>query len=147
MQQRNAINQYRHAHASAAIDSSPYKIITLLMQGALDRMTTAKGCIEHNNIAGRNDALNKAIDIIDCLKSSLEHKYDEKMTTNLDNLYEYMGRRLFQANLKNSPDIIDEVAGLLGTIFEGWNELQDKLPDAGVSLARNDSPMQSPLAK
>lgn len=135
----NAISQYKHAHAAAAIDSCPYKIISLLMQGAIDRMTQAKGCIKHNDIAGRNRYIGKAVEIIECLKHSLEHKHDESMTANLDSLYDYMGRRLFQANLKNSSDIIDEVIGLLSTIFDGWKELEAKLPDSGVSPAMSNS--------
>ncbi|GAA5316129.1 MAG: flagellar export chaperone FliS [Candidatus Pelagadaptatus aseana] len=135
MYRQNAMQQYRHAQASAAIDSSPYKVISMLMQGALDRMVSAKGCIANNDIAGRNHFIGKAADIIDCLKNSLEHKHDEEMTNNLDNLYDYMARRLFHANLKNCPDTIDEVYGLLDTIYDGWKELEDKLPDAGVSVA------------
>ncbi|BFM16581.1 flagellar export chaperone FliS [Maricurvus nonylphenolicus] len=135
MYNRQAMNQYRQVNAQAAVDSSPYKIITLLMQGALDRMTSAKGCIQHNNIEGRNQFINKAVDIIDCLKESLVHKHDEEMTANLENLYDYMSRRLFEANAENNAVMIDEVYGLLNTIFDGWKELEGKLPDSGVSEA------------
>lgn len=135
MYNRQAMNQYRQVNAQAAVDSSPYKIITLLMQGALDRMTSAKGCIQHNDIEGRNRFINKAVDIIDCLKESLVHKHDEDMTANLENLYDYMSRRLFEANAENNEVMIDEVYGLLNTIFDGWKELEGKLPDSGVSEA------------
>ncbi len=35
---------------------------------------------------------------------------------NLDDLYEYMGRRLMAANSSNDPEILDEVASLLTEI-------------------------------
>ncbi len=146
MYNRQAMNQYRQVNAQAAVDSSPYKIITLLMQGALDRMTSAKGCMERSDIEGRNHFINKAVDIIDCLKESLVHKHDEEMTANLENLYDYMSRRLFEANAENNPVKVDEVAGLLGTIFDGWKELEGKLPDAGLSLAPQNQPATA-LAK
>ncbi len=148
MLNQRAMNQYNYANAAGVLNASPQQVISLLMQGALDRMTSAKGCIANDDIAGRNLLLGKAIDIIDCLKSSLEHKHDEEMTANLDSLYDYMNQRLFQANLKNSPDIIDEVYGLLNTIYDGWKQLEEQGPElASQGQATSVSPtMQSQQA-
>jgi flagellar protein FliS len=135
MYPRTALRQYQQVNAQAVVDASPYKVITLLMQGALDRMASAKACISQKDIEGRNRYIGKAVDIIDCLKESLNHKHDAEMTRNLDSLYDYMSRQLFVANASNDPAVIDEVAQLLGTIFDGWKMLEKSMSDAGVSHA------------
>lgn len=135
MYTQSALRQYQQVNAQGVVDASPYKIISLLMQGALDRMASAKVCIRQNDIEGRNRFIGKAVDIIDCLKESLNHKHDPEMTRNLDNLYDYMSRQLFVANAGNDCAAIDEVAQLLGTIFDGWKMLEQSMSTAGVSMA------------
>jgi len=39
----------------------------------------------------------------------------------LDNLYAYMTTRLLEANSKSDVAMIDEVAGLMITLKEGWD--------------------------
>lgn len=147
MYKQRAMNEYRQVNAQAAIDSSPYKLVSLLMQTALDRMASVKGCIQHKDIQGRNNFINKAVDILDCLKDSLDHKYDPSMTANLENLYDYMIRRLFLANLENEALYVDEVANLLGTLYDGWKQLEASLPEAGVSPADSEGTRVNSLVK
>ena len=139
MLNQRAMNQYKYANATAVVGASPYRVITLLMQGALDRLSQAKGCIRNNNISGRNESLKKASDIIDCLKGSLDHKHDEAMTQNLNSLYDYMIVQLFQANLKNDASLVDEVSDLLATILDGWSQLGEN----SASLAESNAPEQN----
>ena len=46
----------------------------------------------------------------------------------LDRLYDYMQRRLLEANLRNDPAIIDEVSGLLKTVKSAWDEIGSVAP-------------------
>ena len=46
----------------------------------------------------------------------------------LDNLYVYMMKRLAEANIKTDPKILDEVAGLLRTVKEGWDAIAEPSP-------------------
>ncbi|WP_233638596.1 flagellar export chaperone FliS, partial [Citrobacter cronae] len=41
-------------------------------------------------------------------------------------LYDYMIRRLLQANLRNDCQAIEEVEGLLGNIAEAWKQISPK---------------------
>ena len=45
---------------------------------------------------------------------------------NLDALYDYMSRRLLQANMKNDIAIIEEVHGLMSDLREAWVEIGEK---------------------
>ena len=140
MLNQRAMSQYKYANAAAVVGASPYRVISLLMQGALDRLSQAKGCIRNNNIEARNNLIKKATDIIECLQGSLDHKHDKAMTQNLNDLYDYMIVQLFQANLKNDASIVDEVSDLLATILDGWSQLGED----GASLAQpSTEPLQA----
>lgn len=45
------------------------------------------------------------------------------MVANLEALYDYMGRRLLQANMSNDPALIDEVLGLLVGLKDAWAQI------------------------
>ena len=85
----------------------------------------SKGAIARNDIAQKGILIGKAIDIIGGLREGLDLENHADTLADLDNLYTYMSRRLIEANAKNDPEIIDEVARLLITIKEGWDAIGD----------------------
>lgn len=126
MNPMRALRQYQKVNSHAQIsEASPHRLVQMLMQGGLDRMAQAKGAMERGDIAQKGELLGKAIDIIVGLRQGLDEKKaeDPAAIRQLDDLYEYMGSRLLQANLKNDPAIIDEVARLLITVKSGWDEI------------------------
>lgn len=147
MYSRKAINQYQHNNAAAVVDASPHKVITLLMQGALDRMAQAKGFIQNQQLEGRNNAINKTADIIDYLRHSLSHDHNSELSANLDSLYDYMLRRLFEANLNNSCEPVDEVAQLLGSVYSSWVKIGEQNTNTGSDLAYHQESPQAQLVK
>lgn len=109
---------------SAVLSASPHQLVVLLFDGALSAMKKAAILIEQGDIPGKGQALSKAINIIsNGLQSGLNHEVGGDLTTNLDSLYDYMTRRLLQANLHNDIDAINEVVELLNNIAEAWKEI------------------------
>ncbi|MEX0584513.1 MAG: flagellar export chaperone FliS [Natronospirillum sp.] len=118
--------QYQTVGTETSImDADPHRLIQLLIDGALDRMAAAKGHIERGEIEQRNKMINAAIKIISGLQESLNMDAGE-VALNLERLYDYMTRRLFEANLKNDGDIIDEVARLLTEIKTAWDGIREE---------------------
>jgi flagellar protein FliS len=103
--------------------ASPYRIIQMLMEGALSKLAAAKGCIERNDYAEKSRQITWGLNIIQGLRTSLDEEKGGEIASNLDNLYEYMGRRLLEANTKNDIAIIDEVITLLQEIKAGWDAI------------------------
>lgn len=134
---QSAINQYNQAAVNMAADSaSPHRLIQMLMQGALDKMAIAKGAMERGDTAKKGEHVSWAISIISGLRGSLDLSAGE-IANNLDNLYEYMERRLVESNIENNPAILDEVMGLLKDIKGAWDAIGDQV--------REQAQQQSPI--
>ena len=122
----HALKQYQRVGTiNTVADSSPHRLIQIMMEHALKKISFARGHIERNEIAKKGEAIGDAIGVINGLQVSLNHKADEKMCANFDALYAYMIRRLLEANLNNDSAILDEVAGLLRELKEAWDAIAD----------------------
>lgn len=119
-----AINAYGATHAHSAItDASPHKLISLLFQGAIDRIQQAKGAMARGDIAKRGQLVGKALDIVNNLQACLDKEKGGEVAKNLDALYDYMQRQLLKANMENDPAILDEVTRLLTEVQSGWDAI------------------------
>jgi flagellar secretion chaperone FliS len=107
------------AHGGVAA-ADPHRLIVMLMDGALERIAQARGCIQHGNAGDKNGLLSSAVAIIDELRCSLDLKTGGTIAANLDDLYDYLCRQLVKANLTGSTAILDEVTHLLNEIRSAW---------------------------
>jgi len=113
---------YRSTSAHSGVAAAdPIKLVLMLMDGALERIATARGLMSRN-VSGAEKAqlLHRAVAIIDELRNSLNFKAGGEVSHNLDALYEYMCTRLVQANAQNKPEWLDEVSRLLNEIRSAW---------------------------
>jgi flagellar protein FliS len=123
---QEALKQYRQLGLETQINNaSPHRLIQLLMDGALERMNGAKAAIERGDAATKGVLIGKAMGIISGLRSSLDMNVEgTDLAENLDNLYDYMGRRLLEASTLNSAEVLTEVIDLLKTVKSGWDEIE-----------------------
>ncbi len=123
-QGHDPLRQYRTVDAyGAAIASDRMQLVLRMMQGALDRIATARGHMRRNEAARKGEELGRAVRMIDGLRSCLDHDKGGEIAANLAALYEYMTRRLTEANLRNEVRGLDEVADLLDEIRSGWEQM------------------------
>lgn len=106
------------------VDASPHRLIQMLFEGALERIAQAKGALQQNQSARKGELISKAVGIVGGLQGSLVDAGDGELSANLDNLYDYMIRRLTEANLKNDENILDEVSGLITEIKGAWDQIE-----------------------
>jgi len=127
MVSQHALSQYQQVNTAAAAESaSPHKLIQMLMQGCLQRIAEAKGALQRGDIASKAVAVGKAINIVSGLQGSLNKEVASPLPQQLEDLYEYMQRRLVEANAKNNEAALDEVADLMRKIKEGWDGIEGK---------------------
>ncbi len=130
----SALRQYQKVNVqSQVMDASPHRLIQLLMEGGLTRLAQARGAMERGDVPGKGEAIGKAVAIIIGLREALNMEEGGELATNLNRLYEYMGRRLTEANRKNDPLLIEEVSNLLKELKAGWDGIaQPELAAAGA---------------
>jgi flagellar secretion chaperone FliS len=106
-----------HGGVAAA---DPHRLVLMLMDGALERMAIARGCIERGQIAKKAQALHQCVSIVNELRGSLNLAQGGSLAQNLSELYDYMLRQLLRANVDSDLECIKEVAGLMGEIRGAW---------------------------
>jgi flagellar secretion chaperone FliS len=119
-----ALNRYRDAGVLAEVnDASPHRLIQMLFEGALERIAMARGAMQQGDVALKGERISRAIDIIEGLRAHLDVEKGGPVAANLESLYEYMGRRLAEANARNDAAILDEVANLIREVKAGWDAI------------------------
>jgi flagellar protein FliS len=122
----DALKQYQQIGTMSTLDeSSPHRLIQLMMEHALKRINFARGHMERGEIEKKGVAIGDAISVINGLQVSLNHKANKRMSENFDALYAYMMRRLLEANIKDDVKALDEVAGLMRELKEAWDAIAD----------------------
>ena len=123
---QRAMNQYQQMGVQARVkDAGPRELIQMMLDGALARIAAAKGAMTAGETAKKGELIGKAIGLVEGLRISLDMDAGGKLAENLFSLYEYMARRLLEANLRNDPVLLDEVASLLRELQTGWRDMTD----------------------
>jgi len=104
-------------------NASPHKLISMLFDGALQRIAIAKKELSVKHFSEKGVLLGQAITIVASLKSCLDMEQGGELSENLEALYDYIERRLLSASLQNDPLILDEVMGLLLEVKGAWDQI------------------------
>lgn len=124
---RSPAQAYHKVGVETGVEAaSSHQLIVMLFDGALLAVGNAQKQMEQKQIPEKGASVSRAIDIISLgLRASLDKSSGGELAANLDALYDYMVRRLLEANLKNDPDALTEVAKLLREIREAWVQIGD----------------------
>jgi flagellar secretion chaperone FliS len=131
---------WRNAHDTyleeRVLSADPVELIQMLYQAALTAVADARRHLAERQILVRAQSVSKACNILVELNTSLDFDRGGEITVRLSQLYGYMHRRLVEANLRQSDELLAEVSGLLSTLMEGW---------AGVKAGlQQDLPREAP---
>ena len=120
-----AMSAYRQVGVQSVVDSaSPQQLIKMLFDGLLASINAARGAIERGDISEKVRHIGKAVRILqEGLLGALDREKGGELAGNLASLYEYCTTQLTLANARNDASMVDEVAGLVSTVAQGWNEI------------------------
>ena len=111
---------------SQVAEASATGLIRMLLDGALVRIAQAKAQMEQGNKQRQGEIIGKVIDIVASLDSYLDHEKGGEVSANLEALYDYVVRQLFQANVKSDVQLLEECETLLGEIRVGWIAMDEQ---------------------
>jgi flagellar secretion chaperone FliS len=111
---------------TGVLAASPNKLTIMLYEGAIMACKTAILHMQKNDIEQKGLMLSKAMMIIESgLRISLNKKAGGELAVNLDSLYAYMTHRLMIANVRNQPELVQEVIQLLSDLKGAWQTIGD----------------------
>ena len=117
------------AHSAVEV-ASPHRLIQMLLGGAIDKIAMAKGHMERKDVAATGSHISWAISIVDGLRMSLDHSIESPITSNLDALYDYINRKLLEANMEKKVALLNEASGLLHEIKSAWAQIPEDAQNA-----------------
>jgi len=109
---------------SRVLAADPVELIHLLYEHAAVQVKLARAALGEHNIAGRCQAISKALSVLGELEGSLDHSTGGSISQNLARLYQYMRKRLGEGNLRQDGEALAEVESLMQTLDEGWTAMQ-----------------------
>lgn len=127
---RNAANRYKE---QSIMTASPEELTLMLYNACLRNISMGRDCIEKKDIAGSNEALQKAQKIIKHLDGTLDMKIP--MSKEFEKMYDYIHTLLVQGNIKKDAEKLDEAYGLVVEFRDAWHQAMKKAATEGVPSA------------
>ena len=114
-------NPYAAYANNKVLTASPAELILMLYDGAIKFCNIAMMGIEENNIEKAHNNMIKVENILLEFRGSLDHKYP--VAEDFERVYQYLIRRLHEANIKKDAEILNEVLEHLRTMRDTWKEV------------------------
>jgi len=99
------------------------RLVVMLYEGAIGFLKRAQICIENHDLAGKNQAISRARDIIFELNASLNLEVGGHVAQNLRSLYNFIWRYLSDANIKNDAQMLQKVINMLSELGDAWRKI------------------------
>ena len=116
----NWINAYR---ATGVMTADPKRLVIMCYEGAIDSLKVAKQMFIAKDFEGKGRATTKAQDIINELMQALDFEKGGEIAKNLDAIYNYISRRIIEADVKRDLSGLNEVIRILEGLKSAWEEI------------------------
>ncbi|MEQ9721916.1 flagellar export chaperone FliS [Yersinia alsatica] len=111
--------------AIQAAAATPHQLVLMLFDGLQDELVRAKSHIVAKRYENKAQSINKCIDILNALTSSLDFERGGELVVNLGKIYDFCVYRLYDASNQLSVDFVAEVEQILATLRSGWEAIKD----------------------
>lgn len=116
-------NPYAKIKQNSIYTASPQELTLMLYNGAIKFANQATDAINKKDLELANEKIIRVQDIVLEFMSSLDHKYP--VARDMELMYDYIYRRLIEANTKKDLVILEEVTGLLREFRDTWKQAMD----------------------
>jgi flagellar protein FliS len=119
MQTNNAYNAYKNNSVNYA---SKEQLLLMLLDGAVKFSKIGRQAIVDNQVPKAHENIVKTQNIFYELMATLDTTKGGEWAQSLMNIYDFIVRRLTDANIKKDINIINEVIPLIEDVRDTWNE-------------------------
>jgi len=116
------MNKTYEAYQQVSVTTAtPGELVLMLYNGCIKFIKIAKNAMNEQDIEKKHINITKAQNIIKELMVTLNMDYE--ISKDMRKLYDYMNRRLIEANIKNDTSILDEVEHFVEEFRDTWKEV------------------------
>ncbi len=113
-------NAYEQYNKNKILTASPAELTLMLYEGAVKFCNIAIMGIEQGSVQKAHDNIMKVQRIVEEFQITLN--FDYPIANDFNNVYNYLIKRLREANAKKDKAILEEVLGHLHTMRDTWKE-------------------------
>lgn len=117
-----ASNAYKTYKNNSITYASKEQLLLMLVDGAVKFAKIGRQAIIDKNISKAHTNIVKTQDIFYELMATLDVQKAGTWGQQMMSIYDYIVRRLVDANMKKSVEIMDEVIPLIEDVRDTWNE-------------------------
>jgi flagellar protein FliS len=125
-----SLDAYQNNQENEILSAGPLELVEILYKAAIQSIEDARRHLQSNDIRERSNAISKAGAILNELAQSLDHEKGGDISKSLTELYDYMQRKLLQANMEQIEPPLVETCKLLETLLEGWQACSRTIPSS-----------------
>ncbi len=111
-------NQYEKYKEQSVMTMTQGDMINLLFDEIMNRLNKGLACLAVRDYEGTNFHFQKSQIIVNHLSDALDHQYS--VAGGLDALYEYFYHQILQANIKKTPEPVEEILPMLAELKEAF---------------------------
>lgn len=112
-----AYNQYKE---NSIYTSTPEELTLMLYNGLIKFIMKGQVAVDNKDMEKANKNIMRAQAIVQHFQTTLDKK--QEISRSLELLYDYMYRRLLEANVKKDREMLDEVLVFAKELRDTWNE-------------------------
>jgi flagellar protein FliS len=120
------------------LSAPPEKLQLMLYDGAIRFCRQARDAISSNDIEGSYNLLTRAQNIVLEMQNALRPEVDPALCDRMSSLYNFVYRRLVDANVNKDMAALDEALRLLEYQRETWVMLLEKLAEENAQSQKEE---------
>ncbi|OFZ17859.1 MAG: flagellar export chaperone FliS [Bdellovibrionales bacterium RBG_16_40_8] len=122
---------YKKYKVNSVQTASREKILLMLYEAAIKFTKKAIVACEEKNISDRGYNIGRAFDIVNELNNSLNHKINQDLCKNLEQLYMFITDQFVQANVSGKTEHLKNALRILETLNGGWMQAVEQIKKEG----------------
>lgn len=116
---------------NAIMTAKPEELTLMLYNGLIKFIVQAQKAIEKKDVPAAHENIIKSENIIRAFQMTLDMKYE--LSQKEMPLYNYLYRRLVEANLKKDTQILNEVLGFVTELRDTWAQAMKNMKTESLS--------------
>lgn len=113
-------------YENRVLSASSVTLARIILEHTVVAARLAVTHLNHGEIAERSKAISKAMNLLAEFSAMLNNEADVELCGQLRAVCDYAHQRLFQANVEQSEEKLQEVIRVLSPILEAWQEMERK---------------------